>query len=64
MAKSSLTFNKKNRDTGRRKKQEEKLQKRINKKFRPKSTFEDMLITADKIDAVERIVVRETPDKP
>ena len=43
MAGSKNTFEKRRREVDRKKKREEKLQRKIDKKFQPTATFEEMI---------------------
>lgn len=53
MAKSKASFNKKSLEIKKKKKREEKFGKKINKKFLPKATFEDMLVPAESLVSEE-----------
>ena len=51
MSKSKNSFQKRQREITKKKKREEKLQRKIEKKFQPTATYEEMLETAPLVES-------------
>ncbi|TNE80456.1 MAG: hypothetical protein EP332_07525 [Bacteroidetes bacterium] len=62
MAKSSHTFQKRKRELDKKKKREEKLQKKIDKKFETPATFEEMVTNVDEIQPNDGTDYSETEE--
>ncbi len=53
MAKSKASFNKKNLESKKKKKRDEKFERKLDKKNQPKATFEEMLVSANTLTSEE-----------
>ena len=66
MAKSKASFNKKNLESKKKKKRDEKFERKLDKKNQPKATFEDMLVSANTLTSeeyrVDDSIPKETED--